>query len=308
MRRQQSGSGAMSTGSRTGVSASSVARRHPLVLFFVLAFAFSWVVWAPAVFLARGSSEPQTLAALLHLVGSLGPMVSAFVVTALAGGHAGVRELLGRVFRWRVGVGWWLVAALGTPILFLVAAVACRLLFGGWPDLGEFGRSEEFAFLGLLPYWVANIVFYGFGEEVGWRGFALPRLQTGRRSALVAALILSLFWAAWHIPLFTFVMGFKGMGLAVVPGWFFSILTGSVLLAWLYNSTGGSVLIVAIFHGTLDITISSPAGPELANVMGALVTVWGLAVLAWGGPKDLSRRRRKQEAPDLQALGEARVV
>jgi uncharacterized protein len=273
-----------------------------------LAFAFSWVAWAPAVVLSRGPSEPQTLAALLHLLGGLGPMLSAFVVTALAGGSAGVRELLGRVFRWRVGVGWWVVAVLGTPILFLLGAVVCRLLFGGWPEIGEFGRSEEFAFLGLLPYWLANIVFFGFGEEVGWRGFALPRLQTGRRSALVAALILSLFWAAWHVPLFSFAMGLKSMGLAAIAGWFFSIVTGSILLAWLYNSTGGSILIVAIFHGTLDISISSPAGPELANVMGALVTFCGLAVLAWGGPKNLSRGRRKQEAPDLSALGEARVV
>ena len=278
------------------------------MLFFVLAFASSWVVWAPAVFLSGGPSEPLTLAALLHLVGGLGPMASAFVVTALGGGSAGVRELVGRVFRWRVGAGWWVVAVLGTPILFLVAAVISRLLFGGSPDLGEFGRSEEFSFLGLLPYWVANIVFFGFGEEVGWRGFALPRLQTGRRSALLAALILSLFWAGWHVPLFTFALGLQSMGLTAVPGWFFFMVTGSVLLAWLYNSTGGSVLIVAIFHGTLDITIDSPAGTRLATIMGALVTIWGLAVLAWGGPKNLSRRHRKQEAPDLSALGGARVT
>jgi uncharacterized protein len=278
------------------------------VLFFLLAFAFSWAVWAPVVFVSRRPSEPQTLAALLHLFGSLGPMASAFAVSALGGGSAGVRELLGRMFRWRVGLGWWIVAVAGTPVLFLVAAVVCRLLFGGWPDLGEFGRSGEFAFLRLLPYWSANIVFFGFGEEVGWRGFALPRLQTGPRSALVAALVLSLFWAAWHIPLFSFAMGFEGMGLAAVPGWFFFMLTGSILLAWLYNSTGGSVLIVAIFHGALDITITSPSGPEVATVMGAVVTIWGLAVLAWAGPKNLSRRRRKQEAPGLSAPGVTHVV
>ena len=103
-------------------------------------------------------------------------------------------------------------------------------------------------------------------------------------------------------------MGFDTMGLLAIPGWLFSIVTGSVLLAWIYNSTGGSILIVAIFHGTLDIAINSPSGSELTNVMGALVTIWGLAVLAWAGPKNLSRRRRKQEAPDLQALGRARVV
>src|SRR5215213_571393 len=170
-------------------AAKAFAKGHPSVLFFVLAFAFSWVAWAPAVVLSRGPSEPRTLVALLHLIGGLGPMLSAFLVTALAGGSVGLRELLGRVFRWRVGLGWWGVAVLGTLILFLLAAVAYRLLFGVWPQLGEFGRSEEFAFLGLLPYWLANIVFFGFGEEVGWRGFALPRLQTGRRSALVAALI-----------------------------------------------------------------------------------------------------------------------
>ena len=289
------------------LSVSSMARRHPLMLFFVLAYAFSWAVWGPAVLLLRGTSEPQT-SALLHLAGGLGPMASAFVVTALAGGYAGIRELLGRVFRWRVGLGWWVVVVAGPAVLFLLAAVISRQLFGGWPELGGFGRSEEFAFLGLLPYWLANIVFFGFGEEVGWRGFALPRLQTGRRSALTAALILSLFWAAWHIPLFSFVMGFDTMGLVAIPGWLFSIVTGSVLLAWIYNSTDGSVLIVAIFHGTLDIAINGPSEPELTNVMGALVTIWGLAVLVWAGPKNLSRRRRKQEAPDLQALGEARVV
>src|SRR5215204_4752446 len=125
----------------------SFAKGHPLVLFFVLAFALSWVAWAPAVVLSRGPSEPRTLAALLHLLSGLGPMLSAFVVTALAGGSVGLGELLGRVFRWRVGVGWWVVAVLGPPVLFLLGAVVCRLLFGGWPEIGEFGRSEEFAFL-----------------------------------------------------------------------------------------------------------------------------------------------------------------
>jgi membrane protease YdiL (CAAX protease family) len=265
---------------------SSLTRRHPLVLFFALAYAFSWVVWAPAIFLSRGSSDPQTWSALFHLAGSLGPMVSALLVTTLGGGSEGVRELLSRVFRWRVGLGWWVLAVAGPAIVFLLAAVISRILF---------------------PYWVANIIFFGFGEEVGWRGFALPRLQTGRRSALLAALILSLLWAGWHIPLFSFAIGLNSMGLIGVLGWLFSLVTGSVLLAWIYNSTGGSVLIVSIFHGTLDIAITSPAGPQLANVMGALVTVWGIAVLVWGGPKNLSRRR-KQEAPDLRAPGEARVV
>jgi uncharacterized protein len=118
---------------------------------------------------------------------------------------------------------------------------------------------------------------------------------------LAAALILSVFWALWHLPLFSFATGLESMGLVVVPGWLFFIVIGSVLLAWVYNDTGGSVLIVSVFHGTLDIAINSPSGPELANVIGALVTIWGIAALVWSGPKNLSRRRTKQEAPDFPA-------
>src|SRR5215211_8172691 len=97
----------MSSGSRERVSVSAMARRYPLVAFFVLAFAFSWAVWAPAVFLSRGASDPQTSSALLHLLGSLGPMLTAFAAMALAGGYVGFRELLGCVFRWQIGLGWW---------------------------------------------------------------------------------------------------------------------------------------------------------------------------------------------------------
>jgi len=117
----------------------------------------------------------------------------------------------------RVGIWWWVVAPAGPAVVCLVAAVISRILFGEWPDLGEFGRSEEFAFLGLFPYWIANIVFFSFGEEVGWRGFALPRLQTGRRSALLAGVILSLFWAGWHIPLSWFAIGLNTQSVVLTP-------------------------------------------------------------------------------------------
>jgi uncharacterized protein len=167
-----------------------------------------------------------------------------------------------------------------------------------WPSWlpGRYGHRPSSSRAALL---------IGFGEEIGWRGFALPRLQTGR-SALAAALILSVFWALWHLPLFSFATGLESMGLVVVPGWLFFIVIGSVLLAWVYNDTGGSVLIVSVFHGTLDIAINSPSGPELANVIGALVTIWGIAALVWSGPKNLSRRRTKQEAPDFPAPSAAR--
>ena len=132
------------------------------------------------------------------------------------------------------------------------------------------------------------MLFYGWGEETGWRGYALPRLQKGR-GALSATVILSVFWALWHLPLFWFQME---MDIGGAIGWYFSILTGSILLTWLYNSTRGSILIVALFHGALDIVINTPSPGDLAFVMGALITVWGILVLLVAGPTNLSRSEK----------------
>ena len=126
-------------------------------------------------------------------------------------------------------------------------------------------------------FWIANVFFYGFGEEVGWRGFALARLQA-RKSALTSALLISAAWAAWHLPLFTFAGGLSSMGIAGVAGWLFSIVTGSILMTWLFNASGGSVLAVALFHGALDIVMSSKVVGPLPSVMGASITIFGLAV------------------------------
>jgi hypothetical protein len=123
---------------------------------------------------------------------------------------------------------------------------------GDWPELGDIGASEQYPTLSVALYWVAMIVFYGFGEEVGWRGFALPHMQE-TRSALRLALLLSIPWGLWHLPLFAFAEGLQELGLTGLPFWYGSILVGSVLATWLFNSSGSGIAVVAIFHGVLDI-------------------------------------------------------
>ena len=131
---------------------------------------------------------------------------------------------------------------------------------------------------------------FGLGEEVGWRGFALPRLQA-RHSALVATLLLTVGWAVWHIPLFLYRPGYTGLGIAGVAGWLFSLVTGAVLLTWLYNSSRGSLLVVALFHATVDVVFTSTSSsPMVVNVLGAFITVWGILVVMVAGPRFLSRR------------------
>ena len=153
------------------------------------------------------------------------------------------------------------------------------------------GRSTEFPELPRSVYWVANVIFYGFGEEVGWRGFALPRLQS-RASAFRASLVLALGWAVWHAPLFAFSPGLSNLGFAGAIGWFVSLCLGSVLLTWLFNSSGGSIAAVALFHAALDIFIASPVAAELPNVMGALLTVGTLLLIPVFGRQNLARQPR----------------
>jgi len=283
----------------------TTTRRHPLAAFFGLAHALSWLGWLPLVAHATGFLDAQP-SPYWHLLGGLGPLLAACLVSGAMGGGAGLRDLLARATRWRVGVGWWAVALLAPALLYVVAALGIRLVAGRWPDLGQFGRSVEYPALPLLVYWLANLVCYGFGEEVGWRGFALPRLQRGR-GALRATVLFSLPWAAWHLPLFTFAGGLAQLGPTGTVGWYLSLLTGAVLLTWLCNSTGGSVLLVAVFHGAIDIAITSPADPQLANAMGALITLWGLAVVVVAGPRHLAHGRRKEELPSVVAPGGAHV-
>jgi len=210
------------------------------------------------------------------------------IVTGIVGGAVGLRELGTRLVKWRVGLIWWAIALFGSAALYGLSAVLLRLFSGAWPDMSLFGQTEEYPQLGLILFWIANIAFYGFGEETGWRGFALPRLQN-THNALVASLMLSAFLALWHVPLFLSLPNLMTMGIGGTIGWVLFIATGSILLTWIYNSTRGSILILAVFHGTLDIAINSPSPGTLATINGVLFTVLGVLVLLVRGPASLSR-------------------
>ena len=153
------------------------------------------------------------------------------------------------------------------------------------------GRAPSFPSFPRVVDRVANVIFYGFGEEVGWRGFALPRLQA-RALALRSSVALALVWAGWHIPLFAFSPGFAGLGLSGAIGWVVSLGLGSILLTSLFNSSGGSIATVALFHAALDVFITSPVTAALPTVMGALLTVGTLLLIPVFGGENLARPRR----------------
>jgi membrane protease YdiL (CAAX protease family) len=258
------------------------AKKRPLLAFFILAYALSWLVEIPLALEAQGTIQTG-IPFSAHYLAAYGPMLSALIVTGMTRGSPGLRELLGRMTRWKVSPGWWLVAI--APLgLYLVVAAALWLIQGRPVDLVAMGQVDFLPALGLaaLPMWVLT---FGIGEETGWRGFALPRLQEGR-SALRATVILWVFWALWHLPLF-----FYSYDASILPGFLIGLLAGAIVFTWLYNSTGGSVLLVAIWHGAFNFTtacVSCKTGVSAA-VISTLVMVWAVVVVLHFKPASLAR-------------------
>jgi len=158
-------------------------------------------------------------------------------------------------------------------------------------SIASLGNVNFLPSLGLaaLPLWLLT---FGIGEETGWRGFALPRLQRDR-SALSATLILSILWALWHLPQFFYL--FEP---TIAIGWLLGLICGAVLLTWLFNSTGGSILIVAIWHGCFNFISASNAGNGiLAAVVSSLVMIWAVVLFFWFKPRNLSTRPKVVLAP-----------
>jgi uncharacterized protein len=276
-------------------------QRRPLASFFALAYIISWLLWAPLWLPAVGLHGLPVLP-FQHAIGALGPIAAAFLVSAMESGRTGPGDLLRRMGLWRGRLLWLAVALVAPYALLAIAAVAAALLGGQSVSPAVFGSSREFPQFSALGFLAYNVISFGYGEEVGWRGFALPRLQT-RHSALVASLLLTLGWALWHAPLFFYRPGYTSMDAAGVAGWFFSLLTGAVLLTWLYNESRGSILVVAVFHATVDVAFTSAiSSPFVVNVAGALITFWGIVVLVIAGPRFLSRRGKMIKLANADAV------
>ena len=226
------------------------------------------------------------------LLASNVPSVLAIVLTAIVLGRGALRKLLGRLLIWRVNPFWYLVVVLG-PVALAGGVVTLNSVLGG-PTL-----SLGMPLLGVA-FFLAFSIFPGsaLGEEIGWRGYALPRLQAGR-SALSASLIIGPIWALWHLPLW--LTGDPVRTPTLYAAFVVSVIALSVILTWVYNSTGGSLLMVVLLHATynLPMTLSiddlgSRATVPVMLYFGLLV-VAAIVVVIWAGPKHLSRKRRKQE-------------
>jgi membrane protease YdiL (CAAX protease family) len=215
----------------------------------------------------------------------VGPLLAALVVTTVVWGHTGVRDLLARMARWRIPVWWW--AATLSPLAFLGVGLVVAGVAGGLPRESDFGRYSGLPAMGVVAVWVIAILLT-FGEETGWRGFALPLLQD-RYGAFVAALLVTPIWALWHLPFFFTVATYRHFPVPGYVGFVFGLACGSIVLTWLYNGTGGSILACAIWHGLYNLgTGTAAATVTIQAVITTLVYVQAFLLVGL----ELRARRR----------------
>ncbi|WP_226366683.1 type II CAAX endopeptidase family protein [Pseudonocardia sp. ICBG162] len=235
--------------SRDGSGLAGAIRRRPLPSFFLLANLMSWTAWTPYVLSRNGLGVwdfrfPDVLGTgqiLGVLPGAyLGPIASAFLVTAVADGRPGLRRWVGRMWRWRVRWHWYALTLLGVPAAMLVTG----FVFSG----GRIVAPSLLVVAVYVPALLLQMVTTGLAEEPGWRDFALPRLQR-RFGPLAGTMVLGPLWALWHMPLFlTDWGGGSGADWTRPAAFVLFCLAFNIVMTWVFNRTGESLPMAMLLH------------------------------------------------------------
>jgi len=234
----------------------------------------------------------------LRLWGAFGPGIAALIAAGMADGLNGMRRLFERFLTWRVGP-WWYLGALLLPAVLSLMTISLHMAFGGeapvfsdwpvrrtalWPTFRDYSVWAM-----ILPLFVHQIINgTGITEELGWRGFALPRLQQ-RFEALTSSALLAGAWAVWSLPL-SFVEGNPKVWWVL----FFLVLCalpGSIITTWLFNNTRGSLLVTFCFNNAVKVTTLLLVAPQTQAAF-ELAPFWivAIAIVAWAGAQRLSRQ------------------
>lgn len=261
---------------------SSVLARRPLIFYFIIAYAGSWLVMLPYLRFSDGVGLlpfrwPVPFGLSAALAPFAGPFFSAVMMTGLTEGRAGIRCLLSRIVQWQVGFRWYLFALIGIPVITVLGAV---VLPGA---LSSFQMPPLSLLLTYPLSFIITLVIGGpLGEEPGWRGFALPRLQS-IQGPLAGSLVLGILWAFWHLPFFWIPEWGTPKESSFDIGYFvLAALALTVIYTWVYNCSKSSLLIVILVHASNDAFFINQlfTAPIVANTLLPFVIGFGtIAVL-----------------------------
>lgn len=251
-----------------------------LLAFFALTFALTETSFVTAAAmsqrLAPGENFGAGIAALI-LLGTFMPAFVALALTARAEGREGVRALLARLFIYQVRTRWYVFAIGYIAAIKLVVALGQRALTGRWPRFGALPW-----YLMLAATILSTVVGGQSGEELGWRGYALPRLAS-RLGLGAASIVLGAIWACWHLPLF-YLKGADTFGQSF-PLYLLQVVAFSVAIAWLWWRTNGSLLLVMLMHAainnTKDIVPSVAMTPGSPFALSTSRVAWVSLALLW---------------------------
>jgi len=230
----------------------NILARHPLASYFGMAFAFAWIAVLPLLLSRAGIIAAELPVEPFQIAGALaGPTLAALIVTAATSGKSGVRQLLRRYVQWRAGLQWYLIVFFGALVVLTLGAT---VWFGTTMFQGFIQKLPQVLAL-YFPFLVVGVLLGPLWEEPGWRGFALPMLQSVY-GPFLGTLILGLLWGVWHLP------GFLGGWLpALTLSSFLAMLVTtisfSILMTWVYNNTRGSLLLMILLHSSSSAAVAT---------------------------------------------------
>ena len=239
-----------------------------LVIFFLLSYALMWACFITVAVAVRATT---LLGQALLLLGAYSPSFAALWLTARHQGSTGISNLLSGILLWRVALRWYVFAAGYMLFIKLASAIIHRLIWGEWPRFGD------------LPWYmvVAAVLFstpFQAGEEIGWRGYALPRMAA-RFGLSWASVLLGVIWAGWHLPQF-FIREADTYHQAFLV-WALQVTALSVAFAWLYIRTNRSLLLPMLLHSAIN--NSKDVVPSAMSGAPPGILAWKASCVAWIG-------------------------
>lgn len=241
------------------------------IKFFAVTFILSWLIWVPLDLSHFGIAFniPEATSNIVRLLGVLMPAISALILTRLIGGRGVTRNLWARLLLWRAGWRWWMAAVVGQPILLVLAVLISNLVSDSKVTPEPLVSASAFI-VNVIMLLIATL-----GEEIGWRGVALPGLQE-QNSALKSSITLGLLWGVWHIPFWLLLDTFDQFGIGYLGLNLLFVVPLTIYITWFFNHSQQSLLLPVMLHLSFNI-MNTILLPVTLNISAFLI----FGVLEW---------------------------